>query len=72
MNKILYFLGAILLTILICVGAVFLRWGNIWFGNQTDYISHKIDDATNYKTLKEVEDSCRAMISSYMGTIQRP
>lgn len=25
----------------------------------------KIDDATNYNTIKKVEDSCRAMISSY-------
>lgn len=25
----------------------------------------KVDDATNYATKKEVEDSCRAMISSY-------
>ena len=25
----------------------------------------KIDDATNYRTIKQVEDSCRAMISSY-------
>lgn len=33
---------------------------NRWF-----YDVQKVDDATNYKTLKEVEDSCRAMISSY-------
>ena len=26
---------------------------------------HKIDDSTNYNTIKKVEDSCRAMISSY-------
>lgn len=26
---------------------------------------HKIDDTTNYNTIKKVEDSCRAMISSY-------
>ncbi|MBR6184882.1 MAG: hypothetical protein IKQ41_01315 [Clostridia bacterium] len=25
----------------------------------------KIDDTTNYNTIKQVEDSCRAMISSY-------
>ena len=25
----------------------------------------KVDDATNYNTLKKVEDTCRAMISSY-------
>ena len=25
----------------------------------------KVDDVTNYKTIKKVEDTCRAMISSY-------
>ena len=38
---------------------------SIW--NTNMYAVHKTDDATNYKTLKEVEDSCRAMISSYTG-----
>lgn len=35
----------------------------VW--NTYDYAIHKVDDATNYKTIKKVEDSCRAMISSY-------
>lgn len=34
-------------------------WNN-WF-----HAVQKADDATNYKTLKKVEDTCRAMISSY-------
>lgn len=34
-------------------------WNNWWYGVQ------KADDATNYDTLKEVEDTCRSMISSY-------
>lgn len=34
-------------------------WNNWWHGVQ------KADDATNYETLKKVEDTCRAMISSY-------
>lgn len=33
---------------------------NLWFGSV-----QKVDDATNYKTRKQVEDTCRAMISSY-------
>lgn len=65
MRKTLTFLGATLLVVLICVGAVFLGWGNTWFSNQVDYVNQKIDDATNYETRKEVEDSCRAMIASY-------
>lgn len=34
-------------------------WNNWWHGVQ------KADDTTNYVTLKKVEDTCRAMISSY-------
>ena len=34
-------------------------WNN-WF-----HTVQKVDDDTNYKTLKKVEDTCRSMISSY-------
>jgi hypothetical protein len=34
-------------------------WNNWFFSVQ------KADDATNYDTLKKVEDTCRAMIASY-------
>lgn len=34
-------------------------WNN-WF-----FTVQKVDDVTNYNTIKEVEDTCRAMISSY-------
>lgn len=33
--------------------------------NDWDYRIQKADDATNYQILKKVEDTCRAMISSY-------
>ena len=33
--------------------------------NRWNYEVQKADDATNYKTLKKVEDTCRSMISSY-------
>lgn len=33
--------------------------------NENQYAVQKADDATNYKTLKKVEDTCRAMIASY-------
>lgn len=65
MNKVITFLGAVVLTVLICVGVVFIGWGNTWFSNQVGYVNQKIDDATNYNTRKDVEDSCRAMIASY-------
>ena len=33
---------------------------NSWF-----HEVQKVDDATNYKTKKQVEDTCRSMVSSY-------
>lgn len=36
-----------------------------FMGNRWIFQVKKADDATNYETLKEVEDTCRAMIASY-------
>ena len=33
---------------------------NLWFGSV-----QKVDDATNYDIRRDVEDTCRAMVSSY-------
>lgn len=52
----------------VCIGLVLffavnplgvMSW-NSWFG-----LVQKADDATNYETLKRVEDTCRSMIASY-------
>lgn len=37
--------------------------------NRYQHTLHKVDDATLYQTRKKVEDSCRAMISSYTSDI---
>jgi hypothetical protein len=42
-----------------CTHAGRAAW-NLWFGSV-----QKVDDATNYETRKKVEDTCRAMVSSY-------
>ena len=65
MRKALSIVGAVVVAALICVSLIFLGWGDTWLGNQVEYVDQKIDDATNYKTRKTVEDSCRAMIASY-------
>lgn len=65
MKNFLIFLGAILLSIVIVICGVINGWFGTWFGNQVNYVNQKIDDATNYNTRKEVEDSCRAMVASY-------
>ena len=62
------FLLALLIFILLIgleiIGA-FNRWSMTWFGNTVEFVDQKIDDTTNYETIKKVEDTCRAMIASY-------
>jgi len=65
MKKMLMVIGTVVLAALIVISVVLIGWGNTWFGNQVDYVNQKIDDATNYENRKTVEDSCRAMVSSY-------
>lgn len=58
---------------LVIVGAILLAVAVFWFATPAGVSIHnnwmhsvkKADDATNYNTLKEVEDTCRGMISSY-------
>ena len=59
---------AIAAIVAVCIGLVLffavnplgvMSW-NSWFG-----LVQKADDATNYETLKQVEDTCRSMIASY-------
>lgn len=69
MKKALCVVGIIILIMgsIVClvIGSTGLRWFDTWFTNKTTYIDKKIDDATNYDTIKKVEDTCRSMISSY-------
>lgn len=37
--------------------------------NSYQHTMHKVNDATLYQTRKKVEDSCRAMISSYTSDV---
>ncbi len=66
MKKLGYVFLAILAVLVIALPIYFgatpsgkAVWNN-WFHDV-----QKADDATNYKTLKKVEDACRAMIASY-------
>ena len=60
---------ATVLAVLLILGIICFvpgcRWIDTYVENRIDYIDQKIDDRTNYDTLKTVEDSCRAMIASY-------
>lgn len=65
MKKFLTVIGVIIVTIIIIGVGIFGGWFNTWFTNKVDYVDQKIEDATSYETRKQVEDSCRAMVSSY-------
>lgn len=69
MKKALCVIGIIILILgsIIClvIGTTGLGWFSTWFNNKVNYVDRKIDDATNYETIKKVEDTCRSMISSY-------
>lgn len=60
--------GMIIAIVLIIIGIIIFfaltpLGRSMW--NKNMYAVQKTDDVTDYKTLKNVEDSCRAMISSY-------
>ena len=61
-NKAIAAIAAVCIGLILFFAANPLRvmaW-NSWFG-----LVQKADDATNYETLKQVEDTCRSMIASY-------
>lgn len=59
-----YFLLGVLLVAV--VTAIVMLAPNIRAGfNKLEHDIQKADDATNYETLKKVEDTCRAYIASY-------
>ena len=62
-----FFIGILsfFLIVMLTIAGTFLGWADTWFTNKTNYINQKIDDRTNYTTMKKVEDSCRSMIASY-------
>lgn len=53
--------------IIICLcfisGAIYLPLH--YLNNKVNYAKEKLDETTSYQSLKQVEDTCRAMIASY-------
>ena len=65
MDKFFKFAAVGLAVILIAVGVWNMTPAGRGIMNTYFHKVQEVDDKTNYKTKKEVEDSCRAMISSY-------
>lgn len=58
-------IGVIFTVVCLAVLGTAGGWFNTYVGNSVEFIDRKIDDATSYEKKKKVEDTCRAMISSY-------
>ena len=59
---------ATIAVIAVCVAIIILFVFNpfgIALKNSWDGLLRRVDDATNYEKLRQVEDTCRAMIASY-------
>lgn len=69
MNGFVKALLAFIIGLVVIVSSLVLGFGmelgGTWLRNKQEYAVQKVDDATNYETLKEVENTARAMISSY-------
>ena len=65
MEKLLKGLGIVFVIVLVGFGIFSLTPYGRGVLNTYEYNVQKVDDVTNYETIKEVEDTCRAMISSY-------
>ena len=54
----------VVLVLTVLLSAAFTPWGRgVW--NRWFHKVQTVDDRTDYKTLKKVEDTCRSMIASY-------
>lgn len=65
MEKVWKAIGIIALIAFIGLTVFFMTPSGRGVVNTYLYKVQKVDDETNYKTKKKVEDTCRAMISSY-------
>ena len=64
-EKTVYKLAAVLVILFIGIIVFFNTPTGRGIINTHFYNIQKVDDVTNYRTMKKVEDSCRAMIASY-------
>lgn len=65
MDKSLKGLGIFLCFVFICLCAFLLTPAGKGILNTYFFNMQKVDNVTDYETIKKVEDTCRAMISSY-------
>lgn len=69
MKKVFAVIGVMVCAVALVVGVVYGGLALRWWGNTVDYEANKIDEATRYDLLREVENTCRAMVSSYEADV---
>lgn len=60
-----YWMIVVITIFLIIVTLITISPSFALFSNRMGYLTGKINESTKYETVKHVEDTCRAMISSY-------
>lgn len=58
-----YKIGLVIICLCFISGVIYLPLH--YLNNKVDYAKEKLDETTSYQSLKQVEDTCRAMIASY-------
>ena len=64
-EKIMYTVAAVLAVVLVLLSIWCMTPSGRAAINKYFYNVQRVDDVTNYETVKKVEDNCRALISSY-------
>lgn len=62
-------IGLILLVLVLMVVSFLTKPWSVFVHNKYEGLIKEVDSATNWETLHEVEDSCRAMMSNYQADV---
>ena len=60
-------IGLVLLILVLVVVSFLTKPWSVFVHNKYEGLIKEVDSATNWETLHEVEDSCRAMMSNYQA-----
>ena len=62
-------IGLVLLVLALVIISFLTKPWSVFVNNKYEGLIKEIDSATNWETLHEVEDSCRAMMSNYQADV---
>lgn len=62
-------IGLVLLVLVLTVVSFVAKPWNVFIHNKYNGLIKEVDSATNWDTLHEVEDSCRAMAANYQADV---